>query len=276
SGIGKSSVVNELHKAIVLPRGIFISGKFDLRLKDIPYSTLAQAFKGLISQILNGSEEDIGRWRNAIQEVVGNHAGLLTDLIPELVHLIGPQPPVAALSPAETTLRLQLIFQRFVSVFARPEHPLVIFVDDLQWLDPATLTLVQSLITGSDIHYLLLISAYRDNEVGPEHPLALALDTIRKTDTRVSELPLGPLSTGDVNQLLCDAVRREPPDVRPLAQLVHRKTGGNAFFAVQFLTSLAEEHLLTFDRHKRSWTWDLDGITGKGSTDNLLDLIIGR
>ena len=276
SGIGKSSVVNELHKAIVLPRGIFISGKFDLRLKDIPYSTLAQAFQGLIRQILSGGEEDIGRWRNAIQEVVGNHAGLLTDLIPELVRLIGPQPPVAALSPAETTLRLQLVFQRFVSVFARPEHPLVIFVDDLQWLDPATLTLVQYLITHRDTRHLLLIGAYRDNEVGPEHPLTLALASVRQTDTPMSEVRLGPLSTEDINKLCCDALRCEPADVRALALAVHRQTGGNAFFVVQFLTSLAEERLLTFDRRKRAWTWDLDVIAGKGSTDNLLDLMIGR
>ena len=276
SGIGKSSVVNELHKAIVLPRGIFISGKFDLRLKDIPYSTLAQAFQGLIRQILSGGEEDIGRWRNAIQEVVGNHAGLLTDLIPELVRLIGPQPPVAALSPAETTLRLQLVFQRFVSVFARPEHPLVIFVDDLQWLDPATLTLVQYLITHRETRHLLLIGAYRDNEVGPEHPLTLALASVRQTDTPMSEVRLGPLSTEDINRLCCDALRCEPADVRALALAVHRQTGGNAFFVVQFLTSLAEERLLTFDRRKRAWTWNLDVIAGKGSTDNLLDLMIGR
>jgi predicted ATPase/signal transduction histidine kinase len=276
SGVGKSSVVNELHKAIVLPRGIFISGKFDLRLKGIPYSTLAQAFQGLIRQILCGGEEDIGRWRDAIREAVGNHASLLTDLIPELVRLIGPQAPVAALSPAETRLRFQLAFQRFVNVFARPEHPLVIFVDDLQWLDPATLTLVQYLITHRDTRHLLLIGAYRNNEVGPEHPLALALDTVRQTDTPTGELRLGPLSTEDVNRLLCDALRCEPADVRPLALLIHQKTGGNAFFAVQFLTSLAEEHLLRFDQHKRSWTWDLDGIADKGSTDNLLDLMIGR
>ena len=276
SGIGKSSVVNELHKAIVLPRGIFISGKFDLRLKDIPYSTLAQAFQGLIRQVLSGGEEDIGRWRNAIREAVGNHAGLLTDLIPELVRLIGPQPPVAALSPAETTLRLQLVFQRFVSVFARPEHPLVIFVDDLQWLDPATLTLVQYLITHRDTRHLLLIGAYRDNEVGPEHPLTLALASVRQTDTPMSEVRLGPLSTEDINRLCCDALRCEPADVRALALAVHRQTGGNAFFVVQFLTSLAEERLLTFDRRKRAWTWDLDVIAGKGSTDNLLDLMIGR
>jgi predicted ATPase len=276
SGIGKSSVVNELHKAIVLPRGIFISGKFDLRLKDIPYSTLAQAFQGLIRQVLSGGEEDIGRWRNAIREAVGNHAGLLTDFIPELVRLIGPQAPVAALSPTETTLRFQLVFQRFVSVFARPEHPLVIFIDDLQWLDPATLTLVQYLITHRDTRHLLLIGAYRDNEVGPEHPLALALASVRQTDTPMSEVRLGPLSTEDISRLCCDALRCEPVDVRALALAVRRQTGGNAFFVVQFLTSLAEERLLTFDRRKRAWTWDLDGIAGKGSTENLLDLMIGR
>jgi len=249
-------VVNELHKAIVLPQGIFISGKFDLRLKGIPYSTLAQAFQGLIRQILSGGEEDIGRWRDAIREAVGNHGSLLTDLISELARLIGPQAPVAALSPAEAGHRFQLVFQRFVSVFARPEHPLVIFVDDLQWLDPATLTLVQYLITHRDTRHLLLIGAYRDNEVGPEHPLALALDTVRQTNTPISELRLGPLSTENVNRLFCDALRLEPADARPLALLVHRKTGGNAFFVVQFLTSLTEERLLTFDQPKRSWTWD--------------------
>jgi PAS domain S-box-containing protein len=276
SGIGKSSLVNELHKAIVLPRGIFISGKFDLRLKDIPYSTLAQAFHGLIRQILSGEEEDISRWCDAIREAVGNHAGVLTDLIPELGRLIGPQAPAAVLSPAETSLRFQLVFQRFVSVFARPEHPLVIFVDDLQWLDPATLTLVQYLITHRETRHLLLIGAYRDNEVGSEHPLALALASVRQTDTPMSELRLGPLSTEDVNGLLCDAFRCEPADVRALALLVHRQTGGNAFFTVQLLTSLAEERLLTFDWRKRAWTWDVERIAGKGAADNLLDLMIGR
>ena len=276
SGIGKSSVVNELHKAIVLPRGIFISGKFDLRLKGMPYSTLAQAFQGLVRQILSGREEDVGRWRDAIREAVGNQGSLLTDLIPELVRLIGPQPSLGALSPAEAGLRFQLAFQRFVNVFARQEHPLVIFVDDLQWLDPATLRLVQYLITHRDTRHLLLIGAYRDNEVGSEHPLALALDSIRETDTPISELRLGPLSTDHVNQLLCDALSVEPADVRSLALHVHRKTDGNAFFVVQFLTSLAEDSLLTFDRHKRAWTWDLNGIAGKGSTDNLVDLMIGR
>ena len=143
SGIGKSSVVNELPKVIVLPRGIFISGEFDLRVKDTPYSTLAHAFQGLIRQILNGREEDVALWREAIREALGNHGSLLTALIPELGQMIGPQPPVAVLSALETQVRFQMVFQRFVGAFARAEHPLVIFVDDLQWLDQATLKLIE-------------------------------------------------------------------------------------------------------------------------------------
>ncbi|MCX4175789.1 MULTISPECIES: ATP-binding protein [Paraburkholderia] len=207
SGIGKSSVVNELHKVIVLPRGIFISGKFDLRLRDIPYSTLAQAFAELIRQILNGQDTDAARWRGAIEEAVGQHGRLLTDLIPELASLIGPQPPVAVLSPLETQLRFQSVFQKFVGVFARAEHPLVIFVDDLQWLDPATLTMVEYLITHLDTRHLLLIGAYRDNEVGRGHPLMGTLGSIRKAGTTVHEIVLGPLSPNDFSELLCDAFR---------------------------------------------------------------------
>src|SRR5467141_2444751 len=173
SGIGKSSVVNELHKVIVLPRGIFISGKFDQRLRDTPYATLAQAFQGLIQQLLNGHADDIAHWRDAIREAVGNQGRLLTDLIPDLARLIGPQPTVAVLSPVDAELRFQTVFQRFVGVFARAEHPLVIFVDDLQWLDPATLTLIENLLLHSDTRHLLVIGAYRDNEVDSAHPLML-------------------------------------------------------------------------------------------------------
>jgi AAA ATPase domain/Protein kinase domain len=180
SGIGKSSVVNELHKVIVLPRGIFISGKFDQRLRDTPHATLAQAFQGLIQQLLNGHADDIARWRGAIKEAVGNQGRLLTDLIPNLVRLIGPQPTVAVLSPVDAQLRFQTVFQRFVGVFARAEHPLVIFVDDLQWLDPATLTLIEYLLLHPDTRHLLLIGAYRDNEVDSAHPLMLKLEDLRK------------------------------------------------------------------------------------------------
>jgi PAS domain S-box-containing protein len=276
SGIGKSSVVNELHKVIVLPRGIFISGKFDLRLRDIPYSTLAQAFAELIRQILNGQDTDAARWRGAIEEAVGQHGRLLTDLIPELASLIGPQPPVAVLSPLETQLRFQSVFQKFVGVFARAEHPLVIFVDDLQWLDPATLTMVEYLITHLDTRHLLLIGAYRDNEVGRGHPLMGTLGSIRKAGTTVHEIVLGPLSPNDFSELLCDAFRCTREQALPLARLVHQKTGGNPFFAGQFLMNLFEEGLLEFEPNSASWRWNLECIDAKGFTENVVDLMIRR
>jgi PAS domain S-box-containing protein len=276
SGIGKSSVVNELHKVIVLPRGIFISGKFDLRLRDTPHSTLAQAFQGLIQQLLNGHADDIARWRDAIKEAVGNQGRLLTDLIPDLVRLIGPQPTVAVLSPVDAQLRFQTVFQRFVAVFARAEHPLVIFVDDLQWLDPATLTLIENLLLHPDTRHLLVIGAYRDNEVDSSHPLMLKLEDLRRAGARVDQIVLGPLTVDDISQLLCDTLRRASDEIRPLAEQVHRRSGGNPFFAGQFLTSLAEERLVEFDPRSRSWTWNLDAIVDKRFSDNPVDLMIGR
>jgi PAS domain S-box-containing protein len=276
SGIGKSSVVNELHKVIVLPRGIFISGKFDLQLRDTPHSTLAKAFQGLIQQLLNGHTDNIARWRDAIKEAAGNQGRLLTDLIPNLVRLIGPQPTVAVLSPVDAQLRFQTVFQRFVGVFARAEHPLVIFVDDLQWLDPATLTLIEYLLLHPDTRHLLLIGAYRDNEVDSTHPLMLKLEALRRAGARLDQIVLGPLSVDNVNQLLCDTLRHAPDEMRSFAELVHRRSGGNPFFAGQFLTSLMEEGLVEFDPRSRSWTWDLDAIVDKKLSDNPVDLMIGR
>ena len=276
SGIGKSSVVHELHKVIALPRGIFISGKYDLRLKDIPYSTLAQAFQGLILQILNGPEIDTDRWRKSIREAVGKHGRLLTDLIPEMTSLIGVQPPVPELSSFEAQLRFQSVFRNFVRVFAQARHPLVIFIDDLQWLDPATLTVIKSLITHPDTRYLLLIGAYRDTEVGPDHPLKNTLSTIRGFGTRVHEIVLVPLSVADFAQLICDAFRCGRDEALPLAALVHEKTGGNPFFAGQFLTNLAEEGLVDFEPNSRSWRWDLQRIEAKDFTDNVVDLMVRR
>jgi len=276
SGIGKSSVVNELHKVIVLPRGIFISGKFDQRLQDVPYSTVAQAFQGLILQILKSNEAEIARWRDAVLEAVGASGRLLTDLIPELVRMIGPQPPVPDLAPFDAQVRIQTVFQRFVGVFARAEHPLLIFIDDLQWLDPATLALIEQLATNPETRHLLLIGAYRDNEVGPDHLLMRTISAIRQAGVPVAELALGPISPADVTHLVADALRCPPTRARRLAGLVYRKTGGNPFFCVQFLTNLAEEGLVRLDAGQKAWTWDLEGIDAKGFTDNLVDLMVGR
>jgi PAS domain S-box-containing protein len=276
AGIGKSSVVHELHKVIVLPRGIFISGKFDQHKRDIPYATLAQAFQGLARQILSKSEQEIIHWRNVILEALGPNGQLMVNLIPELELVIGKQPPVPELAPQEAQNRFEAVLRGFVGAFARREHPLVLFLDDLQWLDPATLRLLEQLITDPNSQHLLLIGAYRDNEVSSHHPLILTLGAIRKTEAIVREIELEPLSLADVNQLLGDALRCELAHARPLAKLVHEKTGGNPFFTIQFLTTLAEEHLLEFEARETAWRWDLNRIRAKGFTDNVVDLMITK
>jgi PAS domain S-box-containing protein len=276
AGIGKSSVVQELHKVIVLPRGIFISGKFDQHKRDIPYATLAQAFQELARQILSKSEEEIIHWRNAILEALGPNGQLMVNLIPELELVIGKQPPVPELAPQEARNRFEAVLRGFLGAFARKEHPLVLFLDDLQWLDPATLRLLEQLVTDPNGQHLLLIGAYRDNEVTSHHPLMLTLGAIRKTEAIVREIELEPLSLADVNQLLGDALRCEPAHAKPLVRLVHEKTGGNPFFTIQFLTNLAEEHLLEFEVRESAWRWDLNRIRAKGFTDNVVDLMITK
>ena len=247
SGIGKSSVVNELHKVLVPPRGLFASGKFDQYKRDIPYATVAQAFQSLVRQILSKSEAELQGWRDALREALGPNGLLIVDLIPELELVIGKQPPVADLSPQDAQRRFQAVLRRFIGVFARPEHPLALFLDDLQWLDAATLDLLEDLLTQGDIRHLLLIGAYRDNEVDAAHPLMRKLDAIRRAGATVQDIVLAPLTYDDLGQLISDCMRCETSRANPLVQLVHEKTGGNPFFAIQFLSALADEALLVFD-----------------------------
>ena len=276
SGVGKSSVVNELHKALVPPRGLFASGKFDQYKRDIPYATLAQAFQSLVRPLLNRSEAELRNWRQAFQEALGPNALLIVDLVPELKFIVGEQPPVPVLPPQDAQRRFQLVFRRFIGVFARLEHPLALFFDDLQWLDPATLDFLEDLLTQQDVRHLMLIGAYRDNEVDPTHPLMRKLEMIRKTRTPVQEIVLAPLVGNDLKQLIGDSLRCEPERVAPLAELVHEKTNGNPFFAIQFVYSLAEEGLLIFDRGDSRWSWNLARIHTKGYTDNVVDLMVEK
>ena len=276
SGIGKSSVVNELHKVLVPPRGLFASGKFDQYKRDIPYATLAQAFQSLIRPLLGKSEAELGSWRDALRQALGPNGLLIVDLVPELKLIIGEQPPVPDLPPQDAQSRFQLVFRRFISVFARPEHPLALFLDDLQWLDAATLDLLEDLLTRPDVQHLMLIGAYRDNEVNSAHPLMRKLEAIRKAGAIVQEIVLAPLTHDDLGQLIADSLHCEPDRAAPLAQLVHEKTAGNPFFAIQFISALAEEELLTFDHGAARWSWDLNRIHAKGYTDNVVDLMVGK
>lgn len=276
SGIGKSSVVNELHKPLVPPRGLFASGKFDQYKRNIPYATLAQAFQSLLRPLLTKNEAELSKWRDALREAVGPNGQLIVDLVPELKLIIGEQPPVPELPPQDAQGRFQLVFRRFISVFARPEHPLALFLDDLQWLDAATLDLMEDLLTRSDMQHLMLIGAYRDNEVNPSHPLMRKLEAMRHAGAILQDIILAPLSREDLAQLIADSLHCEPERATPLAQLIHDKTAGNPFFAIQFFSALAEEGLLTFDHGEGRWSWDLNRIYAKGYTDNVVDLMVAK
>ncbi len=276
SGVGKSSVVNELHKALVPSRGLFASGKFDQYKRDIPYATLAQAFQHLARQILGQSERELGHWRAALLQALGPNGQLMVNLIPDLELIIGVQPPVAELSSQEAQNRFQMVFRRLLAVFARPEHPLALFLDDLQWLDAATLHLLQYLITHDEVRHLLLIGAFRDNEVSLSHPLMRTLAELRKTAAPIHEIGLANLGLEDVSRLVKDTLHCERERAHPLAQLVYEKTGGNPFFAIQFFAMLAEEGLLAFDPETAAWKWDLARIRDKGYTDNVVVLMGGK
>jgi predicted ATPase len=198
--------VNELQKVLVPFQGLFASGKFDQYMRDIPYATLAQAFQSLVRQILSKSEVELRHWRDALHEALGPNGLLMLDLIPELELVIGEQPPVPDLSPQDAQRRFQRVLRRFVGVFARPEHPLALFLDDLQWLDAATIDLLEGLLTQPDVRHLLVIGAYRDNEVNSAHPLMRKLNTIRQLSTPVQDIVLAPLNYDDLGQLIVDSL----------------------------------------------------------------------
>ena len=276
SGIGKSSVVNELYKVLVPPHGLFAAGKFDQYAQDIPYATLAQAFQTIVRHILSGSDAEVSGWRDTLREALGANGQLIVNLIPEMELLIGKQSPVPDLAPQDAQNRFQQVFRRLIGVFARPEHPLALFLDDLQWLDAATLTLLADLVTRPEVGSLLLVGAYRDNEVSPAHPLMQTLAAIREARVPVHDIALAPLSLEEVGRLVADTLHCEAERAEPLAQLVHEKTGGNPFFAIQFLMILGDELLLTYDTRAGHWTWDVHLIRAKGYTDNVVDLMVGR
>ena len=276
SGIGKSSLVRELYLPIVRERGFFITGKFDQVKRGIPFTTLAQAFQSLIQGLLTEGKERIAPWRERLQEALGGNAQIMIDLIPEVELLIGKQPPVPALPLDQAESRFQLVFQKFLSVFARKEHPLVLFLDDLQWADSASLKLIESIFFQSESKYLCLIGGYRDNEVTASHPLAMSLSEIRKAGVSMHELVLFPLSRADIVQLVSDTVHRPAREVEALAALVDEMSGGNPFFAIQFLTELHEERLIQFNPIRLEWRWDLSRIRAKKYSDNVIDLLVRR
>jgi predicted ATPase/signal transduction histidine kinase/CheY-like chemotaxis protein/tRNA A-37 threonylcarbamoyl transferase component Bud32 len=276
SGVGKSALVNEMHKPVARERGYFIAGKFDQYKRNIPYASVIQAFQDLIRQILTESEDRIARWKEHLAEALGPNAQLIIDVIPEVELITGSQPPVQQLGPAESQNRFHMMLQNFIGVFARQEHPLALVLDDIQWADAASLKLIQLLTTDPYSHHLLLIGAYRDNEVNAAHPLMLTLDEIQKGDAIVQAISLRPLDAANVNQLIADTLRCDAEEARPLAELLLKKTDGNPFFLNQFLKSLYHDRLLSFDARLGRWQWSLARIQALPVTDNVVEFMAAK
>ena len=236
----------------------------------------ASLFGDLFARSWSKSQADLEMWRDALCRALASNGQLIANLIPELKLIIGEQPAVPDLPPRDAQSRFQQVCRRFVGVFARPKHPLVLFLDDLQWSDAATLDWIEDLLTQPDVRHLMLIGATRDNEVDSAHPLVRKLQAIRKAKATVQEIVVGPLKPEDLEQLLVDTVHCEKEEAASLGQLLAEKTAGNPFFVIQFLTSLAEEGLLAFDRDAARWTWDVAQIQARGFTDNIVDLMVGK
>jgi predicted ATPase/signal transduction histidine kinase/tRNA A-37 threonylcarbamoyl transferase component Bud32 len=256
SGVGKTVLVHEVHKPVTARQGSFVRGKFD-QYQRLPYLAWAQALGGLVQLILTEDDARLAAWRAIIQAALGENGRLLTDLIPNLDLVIGPQPAVPLLEGREAQYRLEFTFRSFVRALARPEHPLAVFLDDLQWADPASLNLLHLLLSDEDVGYLLVIGAYRDTEVSPAHPLWLTLSDIRQGDAPVTTLTLAPLGRGDMNQLIADSLNCPGDLARPLTELVYQRTSGNPFYTAQFLHALHAERLIRFHAASGQWQPDL-------------------
>ncbi|PSB22065.1 PAS domain S-box protein [Phormidesmis priestleyi ULC007] len=276
AGVGKSSLVNELHKPIVRDRGIFISGKFDQYKRGIPYATIVEAFQTLVRQLLTESETGLAHWQQTIQASLGNNGKLITDVIPEVELIVGEQPAVPELAPAESQNRFNLVFQNFIGAFAQKEHPLAIFLDDMQWADSATLSLIQTLVTGSALRHLYFILAFRDNEVDESHPFRLMVERLRQSGAKTTDIRLTPLNLAYVNQLIAETLHCNLKRSTSLAQVVLQKTDGNPFFVNEFLKALYQDGQLTFGSTEQTWQWNEADINAHGMTDNIVTLMVGR
>ncbi|BAZ38419.1 two-component hybrid sensor and regulator [Calothrix sp. NIES-4101] len=273
SGIGKTAVVNEVHKPIVQQRGYFIKGKFDQFNRNSPLSAFVQAFRDLMGQLLSESDIQLQAWKTRLLQALGENGQVIIDVIPELERIIGKQPQSLELFGNAAQNRFNLLFQKFIQVFTQPKHPLVMFLDDLQWADSASLNLMQRLIAESKPGYLLLIGAYRDNEVFPTHPLMLTLDKVVNKGATVNTITLQPLSQTSLNQLISDTLNCQPALAQPLTKLVYQKTQGNPFFATQFLKTLHQDELIIFDCEARHWQCDVVRVQEAALTEDVVELM---
>jgi len=270
SGVGKTSLVHEVLRSLSAHDGRFVEGKFDAFNRGTPYASPLQAFTTLVRQILTEDSEKLASWSEQIRGALGANLGVLVEVIPELAHIVGTPDPVEALGPAESRNRFRQVVGDFIRAMASPAHPLVIFLDDLQWADVPSVELVAHLATDPDTRHVLLVGAYRDNEVDAAHPLRAAIEAMEADGAAVDHVVLGPLTAGDVERLVCDALLGAE-GAEALAAVCHGKTRGNAFFLNRFLDDLFEKGLLGFDAELGSWTWDVSAIEAHDATDNVVE-----
>jgi PAS domain S-box-containing protein len=275
SGIGKSSLIQEVYRSLTGGRAHLVAGKFDQLARDVPYRALAQALQTLVRHTLAGSDEDVRKWAARLSSALGANAQVIIEVIPELERIMGPQSPAPELGPAEAQNRFNLVFQKFLAAFAHPDHPLVLFLDDLQWADAATLALLPFLLTDPDSRGLLVIGAYRDNEVSATHPLRMTVADLEGR-VRIEELPLPPLDAGQLRELVTDALRTDAAHAAAAADLVLAKSGGNPFFVKQLLQSLHADGLIAFDETRGGWRMDLQHTERVELADNVLELMAAK
>jgi PAS domain S-box-containing protein len=271
SGIGKTAVVNEVHKPIVRQRGYFIKGKFDQFNRNIPLFAFVQALRDLMGQLLSESDEQLAQWQAQILAVVGDNGQVLMEVIPELEQIIGKQPTLPELSGSAAQNRFNLLFQKFIELFTTAEHPLVLFLDDLQWADLASLELIRLLM--NDNGYLLILGAYRDNEVSPTHPFMLMVEELQKAKAIINTITLTPLALSDTNYLVADTLNCSLELAQPLTELINHKTQGNPFFITQFLKALHEDGQISFNRDRCYWHWDINEVKALSLTDDVVEFM---
>lgn len=273
SGIGKTSLINEILRPVSIKKGFFASGKFNQYQRNIPYYAFLQAFQIIVDRLLTEPEDRLNEWKEKILKAVGINGQLIIDVIPSVKHIIGEQSGVQEMLASEANNRFNRALLNFIKVFAQQQHPLVLFMDDLQWADIASLNLIEQLMFQAQDHYLLLLGAYRDNEVDQKHLLKHSLENIDKNDGVVSTLQLKPLKFEEVNHLVGDSIESSYQETEKLSELVYKKTGGNPFFVSQFMYKLYNDGRITFSNERQQWIWNLDAIRNENITDNVVELM---
>ncbi|MGK5093905.1 AAA family ATPase [Deltaproteobacteria bacterium TL4] len=276
SGVGKSTLIHELHKPLTMRNGYFLSGKFEQLYQKEAYSAFIQAFKSAVYEIMGESNESLRSWRKKLHTALESNGQLIIDLIPEVEYLIGPQPLVQEMGPTESKNRFHRVLLRFINTFASKHHPLVLFLDDLQWADSASLNLIEKLLTEHNQAYLLLIGAYRDNEVNPAHLLALTLDRLKKRNAVLHTLHLDPLNEATLTELIADTLHSTEAQVSHLSQIVFAKTHGNPFYVQELLNNLHDEGIVKFSHAEGCWQWNKEKIESIRVRESVVEFMITR